>query len=191
MAVAAVSFGKRARQAVRAGPPHCTGPSGFLAVLASGGVRTNSPSAQTCAALIHLRLRSSAEHRGGPTRTAYRAPVLTKRVVFSATIRREKQGSFQSLRSLHRMPNDHVHVGGWFALGRLIESPASTGAKSGSGPHMFEWNAVERVCADPAFREEHREVRRTGGFSRPKANRPPSPRAHTASRPAFSSKPRT
>ena len=35
-------FGTGARHAVRASRPHCAGPSGFLAVLASGGVRANS-----------------------------------------------------------------------------------------------------------------------------------------------------
>ena len=165
MAVAAVSFGERARQAVRVGPPHCTGPSGFLAVLASGGVRTNSPAAQTCAALIHLRLRSSAEHRGGPTRTTCRAPVFTRRAVLFAEVSRENAGCFQSRRSLRRMPNERAHVGGWFALGRQSSLRRAPQRKADQGRTCL---SRRRVCADPAFREEHREVRRTGGSAAPR-----------------------
>ena len=179
MAVAAVSFGKRARQAVRAGPPHCTGPSGFLAVLASGGVRTNSPSAQTCAALIHLRLRSSAEHRGGPARTACRAPVLTRRAVLFAEVSRENAGCFQPRRSLGEMPNERAHVGGWFPLGRPLSLRRAPQRKADQGRTCLS----EASLCGPRFSRGAPRSPKDRRLCRPKANHPPTLHAHTESAP--------
>jgi hypothetical protein len=147
--------------------------------LRAGSAQTRC--AQTRAALIRPALRSSAVQQGfRPTRTAYRAPSLTRRTVLSLRVSRGNAAFLRQVRSLDGMHNARFHVGGWFALGRRWESPASTAAKSGSGPHMFEWSVAERVCADPAFREEHREVRRTGGSAAPRqTTRRRPPRART------------
>lgn len=59
-------------QAEHASRPHCAGPSGCLAVLASGGVQ-RTRFAQTALALIRLKLRSSAAQRGRLARSACRA----------------------------------------------------------------------------------------------------------------------
>ena len=55
-----------ARHAVRAGRPHCAGPSGCLAVLAAGGVRAKLASLKHARPLIRLKLRSLAAQRASP-----------------------------------------------------------------------------------------------------------------------------
>ena len=122
--------------------------------------------AQTRAALVRPAFRSSAEQQGfRPTRTAYRAPSLIRRAVHFSTVSGDNTAPLCSRCLVHRMHNDCTHVGGWFALGRQSSLRRAPQREADQGRTCL---SRRRVCADPAFREEHREVRRTGGSAAPR-----------------------